>query len=183
MRALLSVWASMLAAALCSLTLLAAPAHADNDDDDEWARFMLALDLDYAYAIEEQSIAGGGGGALRIGSELDLLLITLIPEAYISHHSWSKGDSGITTGKLGGRVRIGKILEPGLYGHFGLASVSGGGGKAYSAPALDIGFTLDFTLLPLIDIGAHAAYNAVLESSDQDAIRYATLGLHAALVI
>lgn len=183
MRDLLTVWASVLGLVLCSLAFTASPAYADDDDDDSWARFMLGLDLDYAYAIDEQSITAGAGGALRVGSELDLILVTLIPEAYISHHSWSEGDSGITTGKLGGRVRIGKILEPGLYGHFGIASVAGGRASAYSAPAFDIGFTLDFTLLPLIDLGAHAAYNAVAASGDQGSIRYALFGLHAALVI
>lgn len=183
MRDLLSVWAAILGIVVGSLALLAAPAYADDDDDDSWARFMVGLDLDYAYAIDEESITGGAGGALRIGSELDLILITLIPEAYLSHHSWSEGDSSITTGKLGGRVRIGKILEPGVYGHFGLASVSGGNASAYSAPAFDVGFTLDFTLLPLIDLGAHAAYNATAEADDQGAIRYVLVGLHAALVI
>ena len=111
MRALLTAWTSTLAIALCSLVLLAQPAQADDDDDDSWARFMVGVDLDYAYAIEQESITAGGGGALRIGSELDLILITLIPEAYIAHHRWSEGDSNITDFKLGGRVRIGKILH------------------------------------------------------------------------
>jgi hypothetical protein len=182
MRASLVARTWMLMTALCALALLAQPAHAD-DDGDSWARFMIGLDLDYAYAIEEESITAGGGGALRIGSELDLILITLIPEAYIGHHRWSEGDSSITDFKLGGRVRIGKILEPGLYAHFGLAAVSGGQADSYSAPAFDGGFTLDFTLIPLIDIGAHAAYSTVFETGDQGAIRYALFGLHAALVI
>jgi hypothetical protein len=173
-----------LASALLALGLFATPAFADDDDDgDSWARFMLGLDLDYAYAIEDQEITSGGGGALRIGSELDLILITLIPEAYISHHAWSEADASITTGKLGGRLRIGKILEPGLYGHFGIASASPGEGPSYTSPAFDLGFTLDLTFIPFIDIGAHAAYNAVFETSDRDAIHYALFGLHAALVI
>jgi len=183
MKASLTSTTSIIAASLLALALSAAPAHADDGDDgDSWARFMLGLDLDYAYAIDDQSITSGGGGALRLGSELDLILITLIPEAYISHHSWSEADASITTGKLGGRVRIGKILEPGLYGHFGIASASTGG-ATYTSPAFDLGFTLDFTLLPLIDIGAHAAYNAVFETKTRDAISYALFGLHVALVI
>lgn len=182
MRASLVAWTWMVMTALCALALLAQPAYAD-DDDDSWARFTIGLDLDYAYAIEQESITAGGGGALRIGSELDLILITLIPEAYIGHHRWSEGDSSITDFKLGGRVRIGKILEPGLYAHFGLASVAGGNADAYAAPAFDGGFTLDFTLIPFVDIGAHAAYSNVFATDDQDGIHYALFGLHAALVI
>jgi hypothetical protein len=167
------------------LALAAQPARADEGDDDDgdsWARFMLGVDLDYVYAIDEQSITSGGGAALRVGSELDLILITLIPEAYFSHHELDAMDASLTTGKLGGRLRIGKILEPGLYGHVGIASLSVAG-AAETAPAFDLGFTLDFTLLPLIDIGAHAAYNATLPTGDNSAFRYAIFGLHAALVI
>jgi hypothetical protein len=182
MKALLPASASTFATVLLALGLFATPAFADDDDGDSWARFMLGLDLDYAYAIEDQSITSGGGGALRIGSELDLILITLIPEAYISHHAW-EDDASITTGKLGGRVRIGKILEPGVFGHFGIASTSPGAGPSYTSPAFDLGFTLDLTFIPFVDIGAHAAYNAVFETSDRDAIHYALFGLHVALVI
>lgn len=181
MKASLTAWTSMLAGSLCALALFAQPAHAEEDDGDSWARFMLGIDLDYAYAIEEQSITSGGGAALRVGSELDLILITLIPEAYFSHHTWSDPDVGVTTAKLGGRLRIGKILEPGIFAHIGIASVDYG--DAYTSPAFDGGFTLDFTLIPLIDIGAHAAYNAVFETGDRDAFSYALFGLHAALVI
>jgi hypothetical protein len=156
-------------------------ASADDDDDDSWARFMLGVDLDFAYAIEEQQIEAGGGGALRVGSELDLILITLIPELYLSHHEFDGMGASVTTGKVGGRLRIGKILEPGLYAHIGVASASQG--ESYTAPAFDVGFTLDFTLIPLIDIGAHAAYNSVFAADDNDPFRYALFGLHAALVI
>jgi hypothetical protein len=185
MRAWLTVWAWTFGIALTALALTAQPARADDDGDDDgdsWARFMLGIDLDYVYAIDEQSIESGGGAALRVGSELDLILITLIPELYLSHHELDVMDASLTTGKLGGRIRIGKILEPGLYAHVGIASASAGG-PSYTAPAFDIGFTLDFTLLPFIDIGAHAAYNSVFPTDDYDAFRYAIFGLHAALVI
>lgn len=172
-------FASFLITSLLALGLLASPALAD---DDSWARFTLGVDGDYAYAFDDQTITSGGGGALRVGSELDLIVVTLIPEAYLSYHAFSEADSSITTGKLGGRLRIGKIIEPGVYGHFGIASVSSGG-PSYTSPAFDLGFTLDLTLIPFVDIGAHAAYNAVFETGDRDAIHYALFGLHVALVI
>jgi len=181
MRASLTTLTSILAAVLA---LSAQPAQADDDDDgDSWARFMVGVDLDYAYAFDAESIESGGGAALRIGSELDLILITLIPEAYLSYHDFSEGGASITTGKLGGRLRIGKILEPGLYAHLGIASASQPQLDSYTAPAFDVGFTLDFTLLPFVDIGAHAAYNSVLAADGNGTFRYALFGLHVALVI
>lgn len=156
-------------------------ARADDDDDDSWARFMIGLDLDYAYVVDLQSIDSGGGGALRLGSELDLIVITLIPEAYFGYHTFDADGVSVTSGRLGGRIRFGKILEPGLYAHVGIARV--GGGPSYTSPVIDGGFTLDFTLLPLIDIGAHAAYTAIFETADSSATpSYATFGLHVALV-
>jgi len=181
MRSWLMTWTLTLGIACGALLTSAQTASAD-DDDDSWARFMLGVDLDYAYAIEEQGIESGGGGALRVGSELDLILVSLIPELYLSHHEFADMGAGVSTGKVGGRVRIGKILEPGLYAHIGVASASQGG-DSYTAPAFDVGFTLDLTLIPLIDIGAHAAYNAVFATDDYSAFRYALFGLHAALVI
>lgn len=183
MRSWLTTWAS--SSMVLGLLLGAAPAHAssgEGDDGDGWARFMLGLDLDYAYAIDEESITSGGGGALRVGAELDLILITLIPEGYFSHHAFDGLDASVTTGKVGGRLRIGKILEPGLFAHVGIASLSAGG-VSNAAPAFDGGFTLDLTLLPLIDIGAHATYSAVFATEDSNAFHYALFGLHAALVI
>lgn len=182
MRAWLGLWLPILSASLLGLALVAQPARADDGDGDSWARFTLGVDLDYVYAIDDQSIESGGGAALRVGSELDLILVTLIPELYLSHHELDAMDASVSTGKLGGRLRIGKILEPGLYAHFGVASESIGG-ASHTAPALDAGFTLDFTLLPFVDLGAHAAYNSVLATDRYAAFRYAIFGLHAALVI
>jgi len=47
---------------------------------DNPRRFSLALDLDYNAAIDNTFVDGGGGGALRVGSEMDAVLVTLIPE-------------------------------------------------------------------------------------------------------
>ena len=70
-----------------------------------------------------------------------------------------------------------------MYAHLGIASASQPQLEAYTALAFDVGFTLDFTLLPFIDIGAHAAYNSVLAAEGRGTFRYALFGLHAALVI
>jgi hypothetical protein len=48
---------------------------------------------------------------------------------------------------------------------------------------LDGGLAIDFTLLPLIDLGVHGAYNVLLPRGDTDAFKFVTLGAQAALVL
>lgn len=159
---------------------------ADGDDDgreDNAGTLMLALDLEYASAVSSDFIDNGGGGALRVGSQLDLLLVTLIPELTVDYHTFAGNvDSDITalTGKVGGRIRFLKILEPGIFSHIGVGHL--GGAADHTGLAFDAGVTLDLTILPLIDLGIHAAYNRVFGAGD-DGFTYGTAGAHVALVL
>jgi hypothetical protein len=142
----------------------------------------ISGDLDYAGELSGREAGIGGGGALRAGAQLDLVVATLIIEAGGSYHDFG-GDDEVSVGRglVGGEVRIGKILEPGLFAHVGVGHLSGVG--AFTAPAIDVGLALDLTLIPLIDIGAHVAYNALLGNEERDGFSWLTAGLHAALVI
>lgn len=159
---------------------------ADSDDDgreDNAGTLMLALDLEYAAAVSNDFIDNGGGGAVRIGTELDLLLVTLIPELTVDYHTFAgDADSDITsvTGKVGGRIRFLKILEPGIFSHLGVGHL--GGDADHTGVAFDAGVTLDLTILPLIDLGIHAAYNRVFGKNDEG-LTYGTAGAHVALVL
>ena len=51
------------------------------------------------------------------------------------------------------------------------------------APVIDAGLALDFTLLPLIDLGVHGAYNTMFPRDDGSSLEFLTLGAHAALVL
>jgi hypothetical protein len=180
---------------LCAVTLFTGwlmcsnTAQADRDRrHEEGTRLTLALDFDYAGALSNDYIEGGGGGALRIGSELDLFIVTMIPELSLGYHHFGgqrDGDSNYdaTTfeGMLGGRIRFLKILEPGIFAHAGVGRL--GGYDPHTGLAFDAGVTLDFTLLPLIDLGIHAAWNRVFGDSDHDGLSYGTAGFHIALVL
>jgi hypothetical protein len=175
---------------LCAATMLAgwlvcsSSALAEDRRHEEGTRLTLALDLDYASAVENDYIENGGGGALRIGSELDLLLVTMIPEVSLGYHSFggnSDYDATAVTGTLGGRIRFLKILEPGIFAHAGVGHI--GGYDPHTGFAFDAGLTLDLTLLPLIDLGLHAAWNRVFGDSDHEGLSYATAGFHVALVL
>jgi hypothetical protein len=145
---------------------------------------MLALDLDYAHALSPDIIDQGGGGALRIGTEHDLFLVTLIPELSLDYHSFgtdTRDSAKIFTGKLGGRIRFLKIVEPGIFAHVGLGNIAGYDKVSHTGVAFDMGATLDLTILPLIDLGLHMQWNRIFGGYDSGTTYY-TSGAHVALV-
>jgi hypothetical protein len=156
----------------------------DRDDDNERdeSNTNIALDFDFGAALDRAGTKSGGGGALRIGQELDLFLISLTPEVGGAYHAFGGDDeTRIYGGFLGGRLAIGKIVEPAIFAHAGVARVEGF--ESRIAPTLDGGLALDFTLLPLIDLGVHGAYNVILPRDDGSSLEFVTLGAHAALVL
>lgn len=187
-RPLNPLLAGMLGAASLCVLCAASPARADDDRDTgsrrdrDGMKTHIAFDLDYNTAVDEPRADPGAGGALRLGKELDLFLISFTPELGGSYHGFGGDErTRIYSGFLGGRLAVGKILEPSIFGHVGVGHVSGI--ESRTAPSLDAGLALDFTLLPLIDLGVHGAYNVLLPSKDDPALKYLTLGAQAAIVL
>jgi len=147
--------------------------------DDGIARLHIGLDMDFNHSLD---IARSGGGFnVRVGEELDLIAVSLTPEIGFGYHAFSgANDPHIYTGFAGGRLSFGKIIEPSVYAHAGIGRLVAG--ESRTSPLIDGGLALDFTLLPLIDIGVHGGYNVVLPKADDDAFKYFTVGLQAALV-
>jgi hypothetical protein len=171
----------------CVFAVGVADVHAQEDEAERRhrGRLMIALDMDYSSAIQNDQIAKGGGGALRIGTQRNLFLVTLIPELTLDHHSYGAerdDTASITTGKIGGRIRFLKIIEPGIFAHVGIGHVGGDPLYSHTGVALDMGGTLDLTILPLIDIGIHGAWNRIFGGYDSG-VSYGTAGLHVALVL
>lgn len=181
-------WIGGLLAAV--LLVATGDAHAYDDDYHERerrhrGRLMLALDGDYSSAIQNDQIKYGGGGALRIGTQRTFAIVTLIPELTLDYHSFdarTPDNAQIATGKLGGRIRFLRVLEPGLFAHVGLGHIGGDRIYSHTGVAFDAGLTLDFTLLPLIDIGIHGAWNRIFGGYDSG-VSYGTTGVHVALVL
>lgn len=154
------------------------PAHAE---DRSVGKTHLAVDFDFGTAIDSELTKTGGGGALRLGREFDLLLVSFTPEIGGGFHGFGgDGNSKLYRGFVGGRFAVGKIIEPSVFGHVGIGRL--GGAEPRTAPILDAGLALDFTLLPLIDLGVHGAYNVMMPKDDGSALKFVTLGIHAALV-
>lgn len=164
-----------------SLLALSSPLQAQ--DRREGGRTQLALDLEYAIPIDQGDVTTGAGGAIRLGSQTDLLLLSLTGEIGGSYHQFG-GVPDVTAyrGFLGGRISVGKILEPGVYGHWGVGSLSLDPGDSRTAATFDAGLFLDLTVLPLVDLGIHAGYVTLLGNDELDAFEYYVAGAHAALV-
>jgi hypothetical protein len=180
-------WGSL--ALLAVLFAASGSAHAYDRDgdgrDDHVGRLMLGIDFDYASAVSNDLIKQGGGGALHIGSEVDMLLVTLIPEVVLDWHNFgarTSDNATVVSGKIGGRIRFLKIIEPGLFAHVGIANIGGDDRYDHLGAALDAGVSLDLTVLPLIDLGIHGSWNRVFGGYDSG-LSYGVTGLHAALVL
>lgn len=142
----------------------------------------IGVDIDYTNGINEPAVSGGTGFNGRLGYKLDLIVLQLTPEIGGGYHTFA-GDAGLkfAQGIVGGRMQFLKVLEPGIYAHLGYGHLSGDF-PGYSGATGDAGVTLDLTLLPLVDIGAHAGYNGMFKSGDHPAFDSYVLGLHGALI-
>jgi len=142
---------------------------------------QIAVDFDLNTAVDEPATDSGGGGALRLGRQYGLVLVSLTPEIGGSYRAFAgDAETKLYSGFLGGRLGIGQIIEPSIFAHVGVAHVSGW--EKRTAPILDGGLALDLTLLPLINLGVHGAYNVMLPRDDGSAFKFVTVGAHAALM-
>jgi hypothetical protein len=162
------------------------PAPRRNDErssrkDNDKSKTHIAVDFDFNTALDAPRTKAGGGGALRLGQEFDLFLVSLTPEIGGAYHAFGGDDeTRLYSGFIGGRLAIGKVVEPSLFAHLGLAHTKGLENR--TAPIMDAGLAIDFTLLPLIDFGLHAGYNAMFPRDDGSALKFVTLGAQAAIV-
>lgn len=163
--------------AACTATLLVAPpALADST--------RLGLDLQYGWPINEAGVDHGPGGALRLGKQLDLVALQLTGEIGGGYQTFAgPARLKLYSGFIGGRISVGKILEPGIYGHVGVGHLTASAGDASrTAPDFDAGLFLDLTLLPLVNVGVHGGYDYLAGSNGAGGFDYAVAGVHAALV-
>ena len=82
---------------------------------------------------------------------------------------------------------VGELLRIGVMAHVGFGHVSWEPAQkdwSHSGLTYDAGLFLEFTALPLLNIGVHAAYNRIASKEEQpDTLQWMQLGLHATLVL
>lgn len=148
------------------------------------AKTTVAGDLDYAVPIDSSAHTGWGFG-IRVGQQLHAPLVVITPELGFTYHGFG-GDSSprVYRGIAGLRIGFGEVLRAGAFGHLGIArlDLTSVPDLSHTAFTYDAGVFLDFTALPLLDIGVHAAYNRVAADDHVSAFQFATVGAHAALV-
>jgi hypothetical protein len=103
----------------------------------------------------------GFGFAGRVGYKLGLPLLALTPEVKVAVDKLPGGNSGLR-GMAGARVEIGALLSPFAFAHIGYGKISGDSADLKGV-AIDVGAGLDFTPLPIIDVGVLLSYNRVLD--------------------
>ena len=173
-----------IAAALCTWMSLSELAKAET---------TIAADLDLNIPIDADNLSTGGGFGIRLGSQLHLPLVVLNPEIGFSYATLSGDVSSpkIYRGIAGARLGIGEILRFGVLAHIGFGYLtldlpSPAPDIDYFAFAFDAGVFLDFTLLPLLNLGVHAIFNRLSPTTEKnihyDAVNWMQLGIHAALV-
>ncbi len=148
---------------------------------DSKGKTHIAVDFDFGTALDAPETKAGGGGALRVGREFDLFLVSLTPELGGGYHAFGGNDeTRLYSGFIGGRLAVGKIVEPSIFAHLGVGHTEGLDSR--TAPLMDAGLAIDFTLLPMIDFGLHAGYNVVFPHDEGSALKFVTLGAQVALV-
>jgi hypothetical protein len=174
----LALFALIAGLSLCGLSL--APQHAH-------ASTTVAADLDLHVPISVNGVSTGGGFGIRVGQELHVPLLVLNPEIGFTYATFSDEAPKIYRGIAGGRVGIGELFRVGVLGHVGFGHVSFDlpsprPDPSHSGFSFDVGGFLELTALPLLNVGIHVVYNRLAAKDDYEAIKWLSLGAHAALV-
>jgi hypothetical protein len=141
----------------------------------------LGFDADLAFPIDSPGSTGGGFGA-RFGYELHLPLIAVTPEIGFTYHGFG-GDFGpnVFRGIAGGRVGIGEIFRVGALAHIGYGHMDVAVGPNYDGFTWDAGGFVDFTLIPVLNIGVHVVYNSLAANGTSSSYNFLTTGLDVGL--
>jgi hypothetical protein len=156
--------------------------------DDAGATNTLGVAVDYTDGIDQPATDPGGGVEVYFGPRMDLAILSLTTELSGGFHDLGGAyDPAIYRLVAGGKLGIGVIIRPSVFAHIGV------GHLRYDVPltgerdgrtniAADAGVALDFTLIPLLDLGVHGSYNVLAGNDDSDAFEWLQAGVHATFV-
>lgn len=160
------------------------------------AEWQLAADANLIFPTGDNFDEKAGFGIDgRLGYRLPSPVLQLVPELLVGYVNFAEpDDSSLPDASVfrlmaGARLGFGTFLRPSVFGHIGYGNLSVTGGESIlenpsrleddSAFHWDAGVALDLTILPVLDLGIHGAYNRL---EFDHAIEWWSLGLHAALV-
>jgi hypothetical protein len=132
------------------------------------------------------NLEGGGGFKIRVGDQILLPRLRIIPEGgYGFDHLFATDDFGNAYAwdmhRLFGGVRLGwgRVIVPGFYAHlgYGWRNTADPTVPTASGPTFDAGFSLDFHLVPHLGFGGHIEYVTI--DAEPFTPEWVAFGVHA----
>jgi hypothetical protein len=130
-------------------------------------------------------LTGGGGFKVRVGDQIRFRHVRFTPEiGYGYDHLFATDNETFSYAWdmhrvfAGARVGFGRIVVPTFYGHvgYGWRDTADPTVAEASGVAFDMGFALDFHLVPHLGFGGHVEYAAI--EAEPYSPRWLALGLH-----
>jgi hypothetical protein len=151
---------------------------ADHRPCPEVQALQLAIDAYAAGGIGVGNLLGAGG-SIRVGEIFPVMGTLIIPEAGLDFFGFGGDDPANTFGGfVGGRLRFGTGIVPGVFAHVGVAGVRWR--DDYAAPTTDVGASVDLTYLPQVLFGVQGGYKSTISTGGNPALHWvfggATMG-------
>lgn len=142
--------------------------------------------LNYSNIVDDEGT--GAGVDVHFGPRLDLAVLVLTTELSGGYHDFGGPvDPSVYRGMAGGRLGLGIGIRPSVFAHMGVGhlrydEVLGTGRESNTDFAWDLGAGLDFTLVPLVDLGVLVSYNALEGDDDRATFEWLQAGAHVTFV-
>lgn len=152
------------------------------------AQNTIGVDLSFNNTVEDDSYDGAGID-VYFGPRLDLDLLALTTELSAGYHNFgSDVDPAVYRGMAGGRLGLFTVIRPSIFAHIGVGHLTwnedfGSGRDSRTNIATDVGAALDFTVLPLVDLGVQVSYNTIAASDGEPAFDWTQVGAHVIFVL
>jgi opacity protein-like surface antigen len=152
----------------------------------------LGIDLSFNDSTQDSRYGTNTGAGVDVffGPRMDLGLVALTTELDAGYHDFGgAADPTVYRGMAGGRLAIGAVVRPSVFAHIGVGNLRWNTLPGISDDrdsrtnlATDLGVGLDFTLLPLVDLGLQLSYNSIAGGSATPAFDWAQVGAHVIFV-
>lgn len=139
------------------------------------------LVLDGSFAASGVSETGtGGGAALRAGQVFPVGFVVFVPELGADVFKFAgHREATVYGGFAGARMRFGRLVEPGVFAHVGVAGVDRV--KQYAAPSVDFGIAVDITYFDRLLLGVQGEYKSAIGVGGDPSFSWYTAGASVGL--
>lgn len=153
------------------------------------AQTTLGVDLSFNDAVDQSDTDAGAGIDIYFGPRLDLAILTLTTELAGGFHDFGGPlEPTVYRALAGGRLGVGVGVRASVFAHLGVGHLRydeliGTGRDGRTNFAGDLGLALDFTVLPLVDVGVQGSYNMLAAGDNVDAFEWYQAGAHVIFVL